>query len=444
MLSAVTPVTGFPPQAAAAPLEPQVDPFYQPPAGYESQPPGTILRTRPISFAALTLFKINVQSWQLLYRTTDLFGKPQAAVTTVVLPAGPQRMNRPLVSHNLFYDSANPACGPSHLYQQGASAITAATGFQGQVELLGIAYELAKGWAVSIPDHEGPQGHMTVAREPGYVILDGIRASEQFTPLGLNGKDTPVGLWGYSGGGMATGWAAEVQPTYAPELNIKGMALGAPVPDMRALLPLVGTGESGLVGIGISSLAAAYPKFRDALDSHLTPQGLRVMERIRSRCLVLNVVAELFDNYQQYLTIPVKEFMELPDVKETFDDATLGRNNPRVTAPLYVYQAALDTAVPMESTDTMVHNYCAGGAPVQYVRDHLSEHMLLAVWGQPSALNWLDNRFTEGAPTPVGCTTTDQLTTFQDAKNILTQFEQYIAAVAGIVGLPLGPLPGQK
>ena len=53
----------------------------------------------------------------------------------------------------------------------------------------------------------------------------------QLEPLGLS-ADAPVGLWGYSGGGLATAWAAEVCAGYAPELDIVGAVLGSPVGDL--------------------------------------------------------------------------------------------------------------------------------------------------------------------------------------------------------------------
>ena len=37
---------------------------------------------------------------------------------------------------------------------------------------------------------------------------------------------TPVGLYGYSGGSIASEWASELAPTYAPELNVVGVAEG--------------------------------------------------------------------------------------------------------------------------------------------------------------------------------------------------------------------------
>jgi len=96
-----------------------------------------------------------------------------------------------------------------------------------QWELLLLAGVFARDWAISIPDHEGTDGHWGAPREPGYCTLDGIRAALSFDPLGLEAS-TPVGLWGYSGGGLATSWAAEMAPDYAPDINLVGAALGSP------------------------------------------------------------------------------------------------------------------------------------------------------------------------------------------------------------------------
>ncbi|WP_433662654.1 lipase family protein [Nocardia sp. CA-128927] len=425
----------------AEPLTPQVDPFYQPPAGYESQAPGSILRSREMHFlAAVTELPLKVQVWQLLYRTTDLHGEPESAVTTVLLPWGatPDK-NRPLLSYETFYDSTNTACAPSYVLQQ-QNLLEGVAGGQTNIELMAITAGLTKGWAVSIPDHEGPHGHLGVDKEPGYISLDGIRAAEQFAPLGLAGKDTPVGVWGYSGGGMAGGWTAEMQPAYAPELNIKGVALGGPVPDLRAVLHVNGSLAASVIGIGIASLQTAYPKFGAVMDTYLTPEGRTKMETIRSRCLIPNVILDAFTDYQRYFTIPIPQLLEVPDIKETFDAVTLGNNNPGM--PMYVYQAALDEIVPPATTDKMVEQYCAGGTPVQYQRDHLSEHTLLATYGMSGALNWLKARFEPNSPTPVGCHTEDQLSTFLNPDNDITQLQIWFDTARAALGLPVEPLFG--
>ena len=60
-------------------------------------------------------------------------------------------------------------------------------------------------------------------RESGYGALDAIRATEEY--LGI-GPETRVGLSGYSGGSVAANWANDLAPTYAPEVNIVGVAEG--------------------------------------------------------------------------------------------------------------------------------------------------------------------------------------------------------------------------
>src|SRR5687767_3778016 len=58
--------------AAAVPARTQApDPvFTLPPAGWEAQPPGTVLRSRPVTVKGLGV-PLPVRAWQLLTRSTD-------------------------------------------------------------------------------------------------------------------------------------------------------------------------------------------------------------------------------------------------------------------------------------------------------------------------------------------------------------------------------------
>ena len=70
------------------PLLPADDPFYEPPPGYHHAEPGTVLRSRDVELALFGLIPQRVSATQLLYRTTDMDGQPEATVTTVLVPAG--------------------------------------------------------------------------------------------------------------------------------------------------------------------------------------------------------------------------------------------------------------------------------------------------------------------------------------------------------------------
>ncbi|WP_280350691.1 lipase family protein, partial [Nocardia abscessus] len=224
---------------------PEDDPFYAPPPAVERLRPGAIVRTRKVEIGFFGLVTQRVSAWQLLYRTGDLHGAPEVAVTTVLLPWGADPAEpRPLVSFQCAIDAVASKCSPSYSLRRGARA----AGSIPQLELPLIASALARGWAVSVPDHGGTAGRFGVAREPGYRALDAVRAALAFVPLGLD-PATPVALWGYSGGGLATAWAAEVAAEYAPELNIVGAVAGSPVGDPAAAVHrLNGTLLGGLGG----------------------------------------------------------------------------------------------------------------------------------------------------------------------------------------------------
>jgi hypothetical protein len=71
-------------------IPPSLDPFYTPPAGFENENPGTILKVRNLGNNSLSVFGTfpqNIRSvYQYLYRTNDGLGKPTATVTTLAIP----------------------------------------------------------------------------------------------------------------------------------------------------------------------------------------------------------------------------------------------------------------------------------------------------------------------------------------------------------------------
>ena len=142
-----------------------------------------------------------------------------------------------------------------------------------QLEYLLIAAALAEGWAVSIPDHEGRNGMWGAPFEPGYFILDGLRAALNAERLGLS-QSAPVAMWGYSGGGLATAWAAELCADYAPELDIVGAVLGSPVGDLgHTFRRLNGSYLSGLPAMVVAALAHIYPDLNRVIDEHASEDG---------------------------------------------------------------------------------------------------------------------------------------------------------------------------
>jgi alpha-beta hydrolase superfamily lysophospholipase len=375
-------------QAKARPPLPSDDPFHQPPPGYQHATPGTVLRSRGVELAFLGLIPQRTMATQLLYRTTDMNGMPEATVTTVIVPAdaAPERPC-PVLSYQCAIDAVSSRCFPSYALRRRARAV----GALAQLELLLITAALAEGWAVSIPDHEGRSGMWGAPYEPGYCVLDGVRAALSTERLGLS-SSAPVALWGYSGGGLATAWAAELCADYAPELDIVGAVLGSPVGDLgHTFRRLNGGVLAGLPAMVIAALAHVYPDLDRVIKEHASDEGRAVLQRLEGMTTVGAVLRMVKKDVGVYLDRPLDEILTMPEVQYVFDSIRLGAKVP--TTPVLIVQAVHDYLIDVEDIDRLADAYMAGGAAVTYHRDAFNEHLLLHPLSAPMALRWLQDRF---------------------------------------------------
>ena len=201
-----------------------------------------------------------------------------AAVTTVIVPADrPAGSKGPILSYQCAIDAVAGRCFPSYALRRGAKA----AGALAQFEFLLVSAALAEGWAVSIPDHEGPR------RDLGRALRTGLprprRSARGAEPRALNlSAEAPIGLWGYSGGGLATAWATEVYADYAPELNLVGAVLGSPVGDLgHTFRRLNGSFFSGLPALVVAALSHVYPDLDRVINEHVTAEGKAMLTDIQ-------------------------------------------------------------------------------------------------------------------------------------------------------------------
>ena len=387
LLVALVAALGLPAVAAAQVPLPRDDPFYTPPTPLPDVPPGTILRSRTVSSTAVGI-PLPVRSWQVLYRTTDTHGAPVATVATIVLPLTPAPLKgRPLVSYQTAEDSLTTDCAPSIEMRRGTEA-----------EMIAMVLPmLLSGAAVVVPDYEGPDSQWAAGHMAGHAVLDAVRAAQRFAPAGLRGSATPVGLWGYSGGGHATTWAAELQPSYAPELNVKGAAAGGVPADIEVTARhLDGGAFAGIYLAAAVGISRAYPEMD--IQSLLNPAGKAMVEDIGNQCIEDFTPNYAFRRMSEFTTVP--DPLVVPRVRAMLEHNGLGRRAPR--APLFIYHSILDELNPIAPTDGLVATYCHAGVAVKYYRDPASEHISLVATGAPLAAAYLADRFA-GKPAPSTC-----------------------------------------
>jgi alpha-beta hydrolase superfamily lysophospholipase len=369
---------------------PDDDPFYEAPPGYQQAKPGELLRSRDVELGFLGVIPQHVRATQLLYRTTNLHGDAEVAVTTVLLP---ERRNsgrpRPVLSYQCAIDAVASQCFPSYALRRGAKPIGAFV----QSEYLLVAAALAEGWAVSVPDHEGCHGMWGAPHEPGFRILDGIRAAFQSEQLGLS-PEAPVALWGYSGGGLASAWAAEHSADYAPELNVVGAVLGSPVGDCGSVARhLNGSFFAGLAALMIAALTHVFPGAQRVVDEHATDEGKKLLDDLHSMTTAQAVWRLRGTDIGTYVDMSADELWEVPEVRDVFDATKLGQSIP--SPPVLIVQAVHDRIISVDAIDKLVAYYEEAGATVTYHRDRFCGHLLLHPLSAPMTLRWLRDRFNE-------------------------------------------------
>ncbi|KAG5987449.1 hypothetical protein E4U54_004993 [Claviceps lovelessii] len=415
---------------------PTNDAFYSLPDDLAAARPGDILRHRkpPASIAAFRVSRQNLKdSHQILYRTTDNFGNATATVLTVLVPHNADYGK--IVSQQSIEDAPYANCAPSYALQLGSNEGGLFGTIQEQSEIILIDAFLAEGWIVIVPDYEGPRGEFLANIQAGNAVLDGVRAALASTSITGISKNASVALNGYSGGAVASSFAAERQPSYAPELKIAGAAIGGPVPNLANSFKAMNKGPfAGLIPAGIGGLSITYPAIEKLMQDQLLQRYMAKFYKARKQCLGPTMLENVFTDYLSQVREP-STFSTDPALS-VLNANSAGKHVP--TMPLFVFKSVYDEVSFVADTDALVQFYCDGGTPVRYIRDLASEHATLAVTGATLVLPWLKKVLNGQQAVPGGCSTVSVVTTLNDPSTAgLPKF--FLNALKGLLGRPIGP-----
>ncbi len=359
--------------------------FYQPPSLLPAGEPGDVIRAQPTSFG----FDPSVSAWRILYRSTTATGAPTAVSGIVLVPRTAWRTGkRPIVGYAVGTHGMGDQCAPSKWMARGSDP-----------EATLVKNLLNRGWAVAVTDYTGlgtpGNHHYAVGRSLGRSVLDSLRAATRLADAKLD-PGAPMAVTGYSEGGGAAGWAAQLQSSYAPELAVKGVAAGgvpADLPKVYAHLdggPFVGFVLAG--GIGFK---AAYPEL--PFEEYLTDAGKRAAADMADDCREAMVAKTAFRRVSDYTTT---DLANLPPWRARMLENNLGGTAPRM--PLFLYHARRDQLIPYEVGRALRLAYCAKGVTVQWKDYALSGHSAAAAEAAPDVANWIQGRLL-GLPAPNNC-----------------------------------------
>jgi Secretory lipase len=402
--------------AAAAPPPPDQDPFYRYDGTMplEQIAPGTVLKTRT-TWLHVVGVPVPIKAVQLLYRSTGQREQATTNVTSVLKP--PLALGAPrLVSYQSFYDSLNPDDEPSYAISGGGLSIGGAIP---QLESGLVSPLLLAGYTVAVPDTEGQAADFAAGPEYGINTLDGIRAAANARSQTGVTTSTKVGLIGYSGGAIATEWAAELAPSYAPDVNsdIVGSAMGGVLVDPAHNLHYV-DGSSVWAGVMPMAIVGVARAFAIDLSPYLSAKGTEIYNKVQ-KASISNVLGQYPGLKFSDLTKP--EYVQPESIPEYVDAANqliMGTAPGAPSAPLFIGQGANgelegtpgdkpgigrgDGVMIAGDVRTLARQYCAAGVKVQYHQYDLLSHVTSAVPWLGEAVPWLTARFA-GLPAPQNC-----------------------------------------
>lgn len=364
--------------------------------------------------------RVPARSIRLTYASTDTHDAPTTVVGTYLEPLAPWTGpgERPLVAYAGGTQGQGAECAPSAMlsqvvrYQPPADVVF-------EYDVIAIYQLLSRGMAVVMTDYHDfgtPGVHNFLNRKTqGYAVLDSARAALGLPGTGL-GPQSPVLLYGYSQGGMASAAAAELQPRYAPDLNVRGAYVGGPLVSPQDFIAR----SDGRPGVApaiawiLNGIAADYPDTRPVLDAALNDTGKAIMRDSIGKCGGgLSSTFAQPQNTSRWTTggQPLTAVIDgSPELKKAFDEQRLGGSAPAV--PVRVYSARNDDGpAPYPAVRGMAASWCGGGTAVQLDPDaalpaisagFVGTHDVAFFPSLSTSQQWVTDRLAD-VPAPVNC-----------------------------------------
>jgi pimeloyl-ACP methyl ester carboxylesterase len=360
--------------------------FYQASAREIAGPPGTLIRSEPMAFAPA-----GAQAYRVLYRSTGMHGEPIVVSGVIIVPPGPApAAGRPIVAWAHPTTGVVPHCAPSlaiFVFQQ----------------MAGLRQLVEQGAVVAATDYpglgtSGPHPYL-VGDSEARAVIDSVRAARSLPGVG---DGNSFAVWGHSQGGQASLYTGLIAKTYAPELNLVGVAAAAPA---TSLVTLMGddfktSGGKNLTAMTLWSWARVY----DApIAKVVVPEAIPTVDRLADEC-----IESIFDIMARRRTEkPLEQnFLSVPNIAVVEPWHSLAvRNTPGPLpsrTPLFLAQGTTDDIVLPEVTRAYMQRQCKAGSKVTMMWVPGVGHGLVARDSANNAVAWMMDRFA-GKPAPSDC-----------------------------------------
>ncbi|MFE7900791.1 lipase family protein [Streptomyces sp. NPDC057424] len=395
--------------------------FYTPPAQLPATN-GSLIRHEAlplgVSLPGLDGRPLPGTATRLMYKSTDSNGQAVAVTGAYIEPSAQWQGDgpRPLVAVASGTMGQGDQCAPSFALQHPLTV---------SGETLSVAYDnlaiyrlLATGAAVVVTDYVGlgatDRLHTYVNRLDGaHAVLDAVRAARAVPGTSLTSASR-VGLYGYSEGGGASASAAELQPTYAPDVRLAGTYAGAPPADLTSVMKGIdGSALVSALGWSINGFAQSYPEVRTLLEANLNDTGRKALADTSTMCVGDAILSYGFRRSTAWTasgTSLADIIAAEPRAQAVLDEQRIGTLKP--AGPVRVATGIQDDIVPHRQARQLAVDWCRKGGNVTYEAVNLpnlgdrilTNHLAPLFTDQGAAISWLTDRL-EGKPTASNCWT---------------------------------------
>jgi pimeloyl-ACP methyl ester carboxylesterase len=337
--------------------------------------PGEVLRSEPMAGAPA-----GASAMRIVYRSTDLNGNSIPVSGMLIVPAGPTPSGRrQIVAWAHGTTGVATSCAPSRSAQP-------FTHVMGLTDLLNAGYVVV---ATDYPGlgEAGPPSYLVGVSE-AHAVLDSVRAARNIVP----GTSARFAVWGHSQGGHSALFVRQIAASYAPELQLVGVAAAAPPTLLSKLL-------TDDIGEPVGRLVAAFTlwswsrAYQADLGPIVFPQALPQVDALAQTCSetageAVHLLVGTFSLRRSFLQ---PNFA----TTEPWQDL-LSANTPSAAAndvPLFIAQGSRDRIVRPSVTAAFVGKLCANGTAVHYVVLPGKGHNPSGKASAPMAVQWIQDRF---------------------------------------------------
>ena len=361
-------------------------PFYVPTDQELAGRPGTLIRSEPMQGAP-----DGAAAYRVLYRSIGLHDEPIAVSGVVVVPlAKAPDEGRPIVAWAHPTTGVVPRCAPSR----------ALSVFQ---QMQGLREMVEKGYVVAATDYpglgtKGPHPYLVGVSE-ARAVLDAVRTARELPGAGGGRR---FAVWGHSQGGQASLYTGILAKSYAPDLELVGVAAAAPATELATLMTddLNSNGGRNLTAMTLWSWARV---FGAPMDRVLQPAAIPVVDLLAEEC-----IESIFDFVLRQRTARslVKTFLSVPNPVDLEPWRSLAAGNtPGVLPseiPVFLSQGTDDNLVRSDVTRDYMGQLCRAGASVSMVMLPGVNHGFIGRDSAGAAVKWMADRFAGKRP-PNNC-----------------------------------------